>query len=662
MTETWFDHLSEDVMTPDSHLTKANVSWHSITMSDKDSRKIEGASTINRIAFSYGTNYEEFEQRKVTFSKCVREPANLSSLLDHTEALDWPVNEPYAGRIRPGDIDHRLLKRWKECCLRDHSGTCDQTFMTHHTQSLRFVDIFERRIVRLAPETVSWAALSYCWGGPQECALKTSNLLHYQRRGSLQRALLPQGIADAMTVSWALGLRYLWVDSLCIIQDDDRDKLEFIAAMGTIYAHAAVTVVNAANEHVAVGMPGISRTRQTQQIHRMKNFWLVEALDLPHRYFDGYLHNCTWNTRGWTFQEGLLSPRCLIIGKDQVYWQCKTASWCEDSSWENIPSQNIYRHYSGSNILNRLTDAREEDWMELYKDVLNTYEKRLLTSESDRLGAVQAILQVLRRDDEANYFWGMPQGHMEMALSWSSSSRNTRRDCDAKFMGVHGEVMSSPFPSWSWLGWHGPSPMPSVNRALLGGRLGLQFYSIQSDGTPSALNENPFVGPERDFSRKDYMKTEDLHEQIGYPRNLPHISFNFDKRVVRPSDVPGHILSSRKAQSVLCFWTSTAVLEMKYEGQNNFHRCPLIALSHGDIRFYSAWEHNLEFKPNGTGKFIIIGTERTRMSHGGDVTVNLLLVDEDENGISYRRKLVTYTPESVWDKLDNRKWELVFLA
>jgi hypothetical protein len=174
--------------------------------------------------------------------------------------------------------------------------------------------------------------------------------------------------------------------------------------------------------------------------------------------------------------------------------------------------------------------------------------------------------------------------------------------------------------------------------------------------------ENPFVGPERDFSKKDYMKYEDLHDQIGYPRGMTHSSLDYDKQAVGYSDVPQCVLLSRRAPSLLCFWTSTAILNMKYNGWSAFYCGPAISLSCGSVSSYSAWENDETYKPNGEGKFIVIGTERTRMSYGGKVTLNLLLVDQDEDGISHRRRLVTYTPEEVWQSLENRKWELIFLA
>jgi hypothetical protein len=332
------------MMSPDSLKNKVNIGWQSISMHDGQ----RGSPSVERIRISYETTEKNSKENIMTFSKSVGIPRNLSSivieahsLIATTKSLDWMSNEPYAGRIRPAMVDDQLLKRWKRHCLEDHGGTCDQTFMTHRVGHLRFVDVVDRCIVQFAPDTVTWTALSYCWGGPQHHALQRKNLEEYSLPGSLVDEILPQGIIDAMAITQALDERYIWIDSLCILQDDDKDKLDVIAAMGTIYALAVLTIINAANEKVAQGMPGVNIPRRMQQIHRLKDFWLVEALDIPCSSGSrGYLHGTAWNSRGWTFQEGLLSRRCLIISTDQVYWQCKTASWCEDSCWEGTKDGN----------------------------------------------------------------------------------------------------------------------------------------------------------------------------------------------------------------------------------------------------------------------------------------------------------------------------------
>ncbi|KAK7968835.1 hypothetical protein PG988_007908 [Apiospora saccharicola] len=534
------------------------------------------------------------EEKIVRFYISAGRPQNLSSIdapLAHGTSLDWGPTQPHAGRVRPAVVDDSLLRRWKDGCLKEHGGTCDQEFMTGRVPRLRFVDVVERCIVEAAPDTVIWTALSYCWGGPQLHSLQRKNLDDYRVPGSLTDRILPQGIIDAMRVTRGLGEHYIWIDSLCIIQEDEKDNLELLAAMATIYAHAVVTIINAASDKVVEGMPGISRPRRAQQVHQMKNFWLVESLDPVHdqwRWERGYLHGTTWNTRAWTFQEGLLPPRCLVVTQDEVYWQCKKASWCEDSCWEVPADKAIYRHYSGSNIMRRLTDRTEENWLTLYGDVLEAYSKRGLGFESDWLNAVQAILDVLRRDGEDGYFWGMPRGHMEMALAESfQNHRKSRRECEAMFMGDGNEVQSAPFPSWSWVGWHGVTNMKSID-TLLGGRLGLKFYRITSGPGLEALVEAPFVGPERDFSPFSYMKWEGVDDD--------------EKQSMDLADIPPTVLASREAPSTLCFWTSTAVLDMKYEGWDGYSDCPLIALSHGSVSVYGAWDDDHAFKPDGAGE------------------------------------------------------------
>ncbi|KAK7943888.1 uncharacterized protein PG986_013001 [Apiospora aurea] len=659
-----------------STTSKVVIKWESISneSSHPDGRG-RGPPSVERLVITYYATENWAEKKQLRFYKSEGWPQNLASIaVKHVDAGLDADPRLYAGRIRPSAIDGRLLRGWKECCMKEHGGTCDQTFMTRRVPQLRFVDVEARCVVEAAPDTVtSWVALSYCWGGPQLHALQKKNREAYRQPGALADQLLPGASSTP------------WPSRESSASDDDKDKLEFIAAMGTIYAHAVVTIVNAANDRVALGIPGVSLERRMQQVHQMKGFCWVEALDLPHEAWEGYLHGTVWNTRGWTFQEGLLSPRCLVITRDQVYWQCKTASCCEDSCWDAASSSSsssasdqrgggIYRHYSGSGIMRRLTDRTEDNWLLLYEDILKAYTQRELTSESDRLGAVQAILDVLGgRPDETGYFWGMPVGHMEMALNLNRSlSDGARRKCDAMFMGPNNEIQAAPFPSWSWLGWHGSFRMPTLERTRVGGRLGLKFYRILSSSSAGstttarkleALVETPFAGPEKAFSQKDYLEFHD-ELNISYPGGLAHPCMDYGRQSIALADVPPAVLASAKAPSALCFWTSTAVLRMKYEGRNHFHRCPGISLSHGEVCFYGGkWEDDDAFTPDGVeGRFIVVGTERTRMSHGGHVTVNLLLVEQDADGFSRRSRLVTYTPETVWESFENRKWELVFLV
>ena len=104
-------------------------------------------------------------------------------------------------------------------------------------------------------------------------------------------------------------MRYLWVDALCIVQDDPILSHDQISQMGSIYLKAIFTIVAAAGKDADAGLPGVrpwSRTVDQQSVDI-----LLTAIDGPH--YDGEVRNSTWSTRGWTLQEEALSARRLIF-------------------------------------------------------------------------------------------------------------------------------------------------------------------------------------------------------------------------------------------------------------------------------------------------------------------------------------------------------------
>ncbi|KAK3955246.1 heterokaryon incompatibility protein-domain-containing protein, partial [Pseudoneurospora amorphoporcata] len=88
---------------------------------------------------------------------------------------------------------------------------------------------------------IPFSALSYCWGGDQQLKLEKS-LIERLRTTDMGIEELPPIIADAVTVTLSLGIRHLWVDALCILQDSDEDKAREIGFMGKIYSAATVTL------------------------------------------------------------------------------------------------------------------------------------------------------------------------------------------------------------------------------------------------------------------------------------------------------------------------------------------------------------------------------------------------------------------------------------
>ena len=133
-----------------------------------------------------------------------------------------------------------------------------------------------------------------------------------------------------MRATVSLGERYLWVDSLCIIQDNPHDKNAQMSHTDAIYSSAFVTIAAASGSHADAGLAGVSRPRDVAQ-----RTALIDGLrySIP---MTGYMSVISdpalvWNSRGWTFLEKVLSKRLLVFTGYQVYFQCSNMIWCEDT-------------------------------------------------------------------------------------------------------------------------------------------------------------------------------------------------------------------------------------------------------------------------------------------------------------------------------------------
>lgn len=304
------------------------------------------------------------------------------------------------------------------------------------------------------PANVSWVALSYCWGGPQKHSLRKENTDAYGTPGALIKGTLPPMIFDALIVTHAIGERYIWIDSLCIVQDDELDKAKYLSVMDAIYAHAVLTIVNATTTGTSLCLSGIEQmgNRRTQRPFQLNGAWLTESLDPGHNFYAGYLERSKWSTRGWTFQEGLLSRRCLVFTSDQIYWQCRKSTWCEGSFWERTDELQVYRHFHGQNLLTSLADPIIKKWEPLYITILQEYVQREFSSESDVMHALTGVLRILKQDTKKDHFWGLPVNVLEHALTWTASGPPSRRESQHKYVSSEGNLLSCPFPSWSWIG------------------------------------------------------------------------------------------------------------------------------------------------------------------------------------------------------------------
>jgi hypothetical protein len=233
-------------------------------------------------------------------------------------------------RVNPWDnpmfSSEPLLTQLHVCEL-THGGFCGATSQGVFPDSFRLVDILRRCIVDHSKigKDVKYVALSYPWALREQFPLlTTSSLTAFECANFLSRQNTPDVVWDAMAMCRAIGERYLWVDRLCILQDDAEKRQAQIRAMNIIYQNALVTIVAARSDR-ARGLPGtVERPRPSETgWHRWRDFYSV-----PHVIaynFDTVIDQSLWQTRAWTFQEGFLSRRGIVVTDFQVYFVCASS-------------------------------------------------------------------------------------------------------------------------------------------------------------------------------------------------------------------------------------------------------------------------------------------------------------------------------------------------
>jgi hypothetical protein len=203
-------------------------------------------------------------------------------------------------------VNFAIVQEWFSFCQKWHlKSCCRPTKGDTITKGFRVIDCEQDPPAVISmPWGVEYAALSYVWGQRQE------DLVDW-----------PATVLDAVDVSRRLGLRYLWVDRLCINQSDPVEKDYLISRMTTIYEYAELTIVSAFGSGASDGLPGVRSTPRKKQpkILLETGSLLVSALQDPRQEI---LVSDYW-TRGWTYQEGVLSNRRLVFTENQAYWECR---------------------------------------------------------------------------------------------------------------------------------------------------------------------------------------------------------------------------------------------------------------------------------------------------------------------------------------------------
>lgn len=369
-------------------------------------------------------------------------------------------------RLVKDQIDVKLVRAWLETCERQHQSTlcessvpypsfvppeatdvydkwtrikqpCQPLPLSDQPLALTLIDVALGCLVDTKPD-VRYLALSYVWGGlqPFQNTKSRDHILRTPGTICAEDTAIPQTIRDAMKFTKMLGERYIWVDALCIVQDNTDDKLEQISNMGNIYSCAILTLVAAHGNSCHAGLLGVrpGPRKSTQHTEEIQGMLLSNELNYIHEV----LGDSVWNTRGWTYQERELSKRCLIFTKNCVYFSCNQMVCKEDSGLRNVGLW--------SEKHKRIRAERHPIWNN-YRRAVKKFTQRTFTFDEDVINAFQGIASLLQPAFRCDFLYGLPETELDVALLWQPASSILRRIDKAT-----GKPL---FPSWSWAGWIG---------------------------------------------------------------------------------------------------------------------------------------------------------------------------------------------------------------
>lgn len=309
-------------------------------------------------------------------------------------------------------------------CERDMSGWLPTRILDvgpGHGNTPRLV---ETANLKHSSNHVAFVALSHCWG-PKQVITTTLSTLADRKRGIAWNEL-SKTFQDAVTTTRSMGQCYLWIDSLCIIQDSVQDWMTESVQMCTVYERAIFTIMAAhasgGDEGCFVKRDGLAQLPLTLQFHSPdKSHMQTACFQFPdHGQSLLPRFSPALFTRAWVLQEQFNSHARLIFFGEEVHWECRTMCGSEQRPlngkmiWDLISGPGSLAVEEGSDHEHDFLDAMHTKWYELVKN----YTRRAITKSSDRLIAIDGVAQSLQKRTSSRYLAGLWSDGLPIGLLW----------------------------------------------------------------------------------------------------------------------------------------------------------------------------------------------------------------------------------------------------
>ncbi|KAF4628845.1 hypothetical protein G7Y89_g9301 [Cudoniella acicularis] len=412
---------------------------------------------------------------------CRTMTTSMSVVLDlvrNIENIDVPLNNTLP-ESTSSDLCLQLKTQWISSCNSKHTSC--RSSRDDNWLPTRLIDVGvddddnNNRRLRLCeskslPEGTRYISLSHCWGLNKILRCLGSTIDQFKQ--SIPFSNLSKTFQDAINITRRFyadfGVRHIWIDSLCIIQDSHEDWIYEASQMGRVYANAWCNIAATASRD---GSGGCFRDRDPllSQLIKMEASWdgicrgTYYAFDTGS--MDRNVSEAPLNTRGWVVQERLLSPRIIHFANDQIYWECLEMD-ASEAFPGGMPRQVVGRFKDldprSAGQKARIDRGLKSDPLlntySIWSKIVDQYTRCNLTKASDKMVALSALARQVQAQfgPEIRYVAGMWDKYVASQLFWQVSSGESVQ------VNRPDEYRA---PSWSWMSVDGHVSVPEVDQA-----------------------------------------------------------------------------------------------------------------------------------------------------------------------------------------------------
>ncbi len=415
------------------------------------------------ISLSYGKNAHimtfESMRRHGCYIHCetIEQRVGTPQLMDSIASYSISTSNQKIEGNTSSELNKIMARGWFQRC-RNHHPHCTPADYSGRKLPKRLLEVGNSssgltvKVIETQPlQDIEYMTLSHCWGGTLPMCLLTANLETFKT--GIPFSSLPKTFQDAFSVVGWFGIKYLWIDSLCIFQDSVDDWAQESGRMRGHYKYSFGTI---AATGASNSSEGLFFDRNPAFVAPFKAIISSEGNEENVEVTAGgsclgALNKEPLNQRAWVLQERFLSPRILHFGRMHMSWECRTELLCE--TWPNIVPLHVYmRSHFALNYLHptRSLDSYLKDTRDLWRKIVSTYSRMALTRLSDRCVAFAGIAEEFQATIRDDYVAGLWQQHLMEELLWRVDRGKYPKDSPAR-------AQSYLAPSWSWL---------SLNRAV----------------------------------------------------------------------------------------------------------------------------------------------------------------------------------------------------